>query len=177
MLIILQESMLFIFTKPTTLGFTLSIFKIALFLNVTTTIVVVLFSTVYFYVMYRLLRNRQPFQLLLSIVLHAYFALLFSLLLIHMFSWIITSFTGEPFDVRGFSNLSTLLFFVYLGLGLKWGLGGTNRQFLIAFISYIVVAIIMALMIIVIYVLLLASLFNMVSDLFCETIGVFLGCS
>lgn len=160
-LMVLGEGIVFFVTDFkgfSTLTFGLSI-------HVLTTFFLIFVTALYFYIVFRLAKNKQSLQLILSIVVHAYIASLYGTLLIQLFVAIFGPFESiwSFFVSPGF-----VLFFVYLGIGLNAGLSVTNGQFLFAFLSYIFLSLIVVVILFIILFFLLMTLFNDILGIFQE---------
>ena len=143
LLLVMDAFITFLFSSPTISSSTeLGTFSRGILINVISTGMIVLFTTTYVYLLYQFMKNKQRFKELLSIVLHAQLASLYIFIIFDVAFLIITRITGQNVGVLELMFISTVLLIIYLGMGLKWGVNGTNRQFLIVLISYIAIVII-----------------------------------
>lgn len=96
----------------------------------------VFLSFIFFYLFYLIARNRQYFKLILSIIIHAYLAAIYSVLIVALVNTIYHFLGGiqiSPF----LDKLPLLIYFIYLALGLNWGIEGTRAQLITGYILYI----------------------------------------
>lgn len=121
-------------------------------------------TTLYFFVIFMLAKNKQSFQLVFSVVLHAFLASMYGLIVFDVIQIILVNLTEDIGKVFKLSNLAGLLFFAYLGVGLKWGLSISNGQFLFAFITFILLIILIIITLIVIAIFILFAFLNDVSE-------------
>lgn len=133
-------------------------------------------STIYFFVLFRLLKNRQSFLLILSVILHATLAFMYLSFSIYLVKGMMI-YLGVSSISGGTYYLDIIIYIIYLSFGLKWTLTDTTRQFLIAFLSYLALTIILMIILVIIVVLLLMSLINSWLDFFCHTLGWISMCS
>jgi len=133
-------------------------------------------STIYFFVLFRLLKNKQSFLLILSVILHATLAFMYLSFFIYLVKGLMI-YLGVSSISGGTYYLDIIIYIIYLGFGLKWTLTDTTRQFLIAFLSYVALLIILMIILVIIVVLLLMSLINSWLDFFCHTLGWISMCS
>src|SRR5690625_5137992 len=118
----------FLFSSPTISSSTeLGTFSRGILINVISTGMIVLFTTTYVYLLYQFMKNKQRFKELLSIVLHAQLASLYIFIIFDVAFLIITRITVQNVGVLELMFISTVLLIIYLGMGLKWGVNGTNR--------------------------------------------------
>src|SRR5690625_7866597 len=87
-------------------------------------------STIYFFVLFRLLKNKQSFLLILSVILHATLAFIYLSFFIYLVKGLMI-YLGVSSISGGTYYLDFIIYIIYLGFGLKWTLTDTTRQFLI----------------------------------------------
>lgn len=158
-----------LFLNPATSSSTeLGLLSQGLLINVISTAIIVLFTTAYVYLLYLFMKNKQRFKELLSIVLHAQLALFYIFIIFKIMLMAIMSITGQSVGALELTLISTALFFTYLGMGIKWGVNGTNRQFLIVLISYIALVIFISIALIVAVFWMLMALYKEVMNFLCS---------
>ncbi len=137
------------------------------------TIIILLLTTLYFFMIFTLAKNKQSFQLIFSIVIHAFLVSLYGAIVFEVIQIIIINLSQDTVKMFKLSNLGGLIYFVYLGMGLKWGLSISNGQFLFAFITFILLIILLAIILIVLVILLLFAFLNDISEAFTQFWRVF----
>src|SRR5690625_3509456 len=121
LLLVMDAFIKFLLAPPATPSSTeLGILSQEVLLNVISASVIVLFTTAYVYLLYRIMKNKQRFKDLLSIVLHAQLASFYIFIILQIVFLIITSITGQNVGAPELTLLSTVLFFNYLLLVLIW---------------------------------------------------------
>lgn len=97
----------------------------------------VFLSFIFFYLFYLIARNRQYFKLVLSIIIHAYLAAIYGVLIVGLVNAIYYSLGGV--QISSFLHkIPLLVYFIYLALGLNWGIEGTKGQLVTGYILYII---------------------------------------
>src|SRR5690625_3906022 len=168
LLLVMNAFITFLFSSPTIpSSMESATFSRGILSNAISTSIIVLFTTTYVYLLYRIMKNKQRFKELLSIVLHAQLASLYIFIIFDTFFLIITRITGQNVGVLELTFISTILLFIYLGIGLKWGVNGTNRQFLIVLISYIIIVIIFLIALILLLLWIFVLMHQLFTDFLC----------
>ena|SRR5690625_4747564 len=168
LLLVMNAFITFFFSSPTIpSSMESATFSRGILSNAISTSIIVLFTTTYVYLLYRIMKNKQRFKDLLSIVLHAQLASFYIFITLQILFLIITGITGQNVGAPELTLLSTVLFFLYLGMGLKWGVNGTNRQFLVVLISYIIIVIILAIALLLAFLWMIVLMHQALADFLC----------
>lgn len=142
-----------------------STFLFYLLIQMVTVFGFIFLSGVIIYVLYLLVNNKQNFKNIIAILLHAYLAYMYVSILFDLFNTVFAS-EGSLQLFRMFASFIIVVYFIYTGLGLTWGIDGTKTQFMIVFSGYIVIFLILALVFMLVIGFMIASLMTDIMELF-----------
>ncbi|MFA8439481.1 hypothetical protein ABU914_11410 [Bacillaceae bacterium YX66] len=173
--IVLGKLLVFVSIYPSFSSISLDVFSFGLTINFVLVTFLLLFTSFYFYVVLIFAKNKQSFKLILSLVLHAYLAYLYGSLFLYLFKIFFMNMVGDSGGLISIINPTWLLYFIYLGMGLKWGLSISSGQFLFAFISYFVLIVIVIVLLILLVVWLFIMLISGISESIPQLFQLFFG--
>lgn len=150
-------------------------FTIPIFMNILITWLItgigfLLFSWGMITLLYKIMRVQASAKVVFSVLMYAMLAKGYISLLLGLIQQLMISITGIEFyyipSISVFVSICTFVMLViFVGFGLKWAVPSSNKQFLITFITYILINILLFISLIILAAFLLSIMFQDIGEM------------